>query len=104
MKLLFIVVDSRRESEVLYYCHNILELFRLKEVFVELLSPVEVYRYSVSGNYTPDKHFNWDEDTLKWEPSTNGTGVGFEKITYESLEMNWTIVKNMQDNRSLTNR
>jgi|ETNmetMinimDraft_30_1059905.scaffolds.fasta_scaffold267186_2 hypothetical protein len=95
LSILFLVLRPT-EPKIVYYCHNILELFRLREVFGT--HNHRVYRYTEllkNSNKKFDLYAVFTTE-LTWEVGTANSGVGFEQISYEQLEANWEFIKCIQ--------
>jgi len=94
MKILFLIVHPL-DFKVIHYCHNILELFRLREVYKT--HGYDVYRYT-STNKTFDLYAKFNSDKLWWDICSQG--IGFERITYDSLEANWKFICQIRKSRT----
>ena len=82
MKLLFIVTN---DNKVLYYCHSLMELFRLRKVY-NPPSEAKVYRYIDKVSVQIDSYFMWDKITMWWLVSDKHTGIGFNETSFEIYE------------------
>jgi hypothetical protein len=87
------IITTQPNDRVVYHCHNLLELFRLREVYQPDLH-AEVYRYvDTKVSVQTDKYFQWDKDKLIW---VAGSEVGFQRITYASLEPIYNVLRQMK--------
>jgi hypothetical protein len=96
--ILFIITSP--SGEVIYHCHDLLELFRLRGVY-NPSHDAEVYRYvDTKVSVQTDKYFQWDRAKRIWLVSDasigTGIGTGFQRITYASLEPIYNIMKGMK--------
>ena len=85
MKILFLVSSG---DEVLYYCHSLLELFRLRKIY-NPPTDATLYRYAKAIPAT-DAYFQWDKDKQWWVKSVDGIGFGI--TSFKALEINYRIL------------
>ena len=77
---LFLVVSQ--SGELITHCHNIVELFRLREV--KQSHDAKVFRY-LPTNKQFDLFATWDKENLKWVLGPN-QGIGFEQVSYQQFQ------------------
>ena len=93
--VLFIVTDDN--NKIIYHCHTILELFRLRDVYK--VDTCRVYRYLKCKPTKTGTFFKWTKATLDWSESTDSIDKGrvcFELISYEDLEASYNIIRRFQ--------
>ena len=87
---LFLVVSH--SGELITHCHNIVELFRLREI--KQSHDATVFRY-LPTNKQFDLFATWDKENLKWvlgpnkesgHSSAKDGSIGFEQVSYQQFQ------------------
>lgn len=98
--ILFLIVHPT-EPTILNYCHNLLELFRLRDQFNT--HDARVYRFKKVGGYSADLYARWSNEQLKWiicdvdaAEAAREKVIPFEWISYGQLEVSWQLIRSLQ--------
>lgn len=86
--VLFLIVDAGR---VLYHCHDLIELFRLKGIY-KPSDEAEVCRY-LKTNKINDRQFWWNAESRQWVTSevAGQTPIITQRISFKQMETNYRI-------------
>ena len=87
--LLFLVTDQA--NRVIYHCHSITELFRLRSSF-DVPADAKLFRYVNTVKYD-DAYFRWDKDTTQW---VYGGPIGFGLCKFDDLKAANEILMRMK--------